>query len=127
MYKRQLLKSLDNKIAVNNTINKNLEQQAQTIFNREFLSLDSIPDDWKKSSLLGIADYLNGLAMQKYRPKDGEQGLPVLKIKELRQGSCDSNSELCSPSIRPEYIAVSYTHLDVYKRQDQNTTSGINV
>ena len=99
-----LLKSLDNKIAVNNTINKNLEQQAQTIFNREFLSLDSIPDDWKKSSLLGIADYLNGLAMQKYRPKDGEQGLPVLKIKELRQGSCDSNSELCSPSIRPEYI-----------------------
>ena len=85
-------------------LNKNLEQQAQTIFNREFLSLDSIPDDWKKSSLLGIADYLNGLAMQKYRPKDGEQGLPVLKIKELRQGSCDSNSELCSPSIRPEYI-----------------------
>lgn len=56
------------------------------------------------SSLLGIADYLNGLAMQKYRPKDGECALPVLKIKELRQGSCDSNSELCSPSIKKEYI-----------------------
>ena len=54
--------------------------------------------------MLGIADYLNGLAMQKYRPNDDEQGLPVLKIKELRQGSCDSNSELCSPSIKPEYI-----------------------
>lgn len=66
--------------------------------------LGNIPDDWQKSSLLGIADYLNGLAMQKYRPKDDEQGLPVLKIKELRQGSCDSNSELCSPSIKLEYI-----------------------
>ena len=42
--------------------------------------------------------------MQKFRPKDDEQGLPVLKIKELRQGSCDANSELCSPSIKPEYI-----------------------
>ena len=42
--------------------------------------------------------------MQKFRPSDGELGLPVLKIKELRQGSCDANSELCSPSIKPEYI-----------------------
>lgn len=99
-----LLKALDDKIALNNAINKNLLQQAQSIFTQEFLLLDSIPDGWQESSLLGIADYLNGLAMQKYRPKDDEQGLPVLKIKELRQGSCDSNSELCSPSIKPEYI-----------------------
>lgn len=55
-------------------------------------------------NLIDIADYLNGLAMQRYRPKDGERGLPVLKIKELRQGACDSSSELCSPSIKPEYI-----------------------
>ena len=66
--------------------------------------LDTIPDGWKKSSLLGIAKYLNGLAMQKYRPNDDEQGLPVLKIRELRQGFCDANSELCSPSIESEYI-----------------------
>lgn len=42
--------------------------------------------------------------MQKYRPKDDEIGIPVLKIKELRQGNCDINSELCSPNIKPEYI-----------------------
>lgn len=85
-------------------LNKNLLEQAQSIFTQEFLMFDCIPDGWQESSLLGIADYLNGLAMQKYRPKDDEQGLPVLKIKELRQGSCDFNSELCSPSIKPEYI-----------------------
>ena len=87
-----------------NDENDNLVQQAQSIFSREFLSLDRIPDGWRESSLLGIGDYLNGLAMQKYRPIDDEQGLPVLKIKELRQGSCDSGSEMCSPSIKPEYI-----------------------
>ena len=99
-----ILKSLDDKIAANTEVNKNLLEQAQSIFTQEFLMFDRIPDGWQESSLLGIADYLNGLAMQKYRPKDDEQGLPVLKIKELRQGSCDFNSELCSPSIKPEYI-----------------------
>ena len=94
----------DKKISINNGINENLLQQAQNVFFQEFLSLESIPDSWQENSLLGIADYLNGLAMQKYRPKDDEQGLPVLKIKELRQGFCDSNSELCSPSIKSEYI-----------------------
>ena len=42
--------------------------------------------------------------MQKFRPSDDEIGLPVLKIKELRQGSCDSSSDLCSPSIKPVYV-----------------------
>lgn len=99
-----VLKPINDKIQINTSINKNLLEQAQSIFTQEFLMLDRIPDGWQESSLLGIADYLNGLAMQKYRPKDDEQGLPVIKIKELRQGSCDFNSELCSPSIKPEYI-----------------------
>lgn len=99
-----ILRNLDDKIEVNNEINKNLLQQAQTIFTEEFLSLDGIPEGWSESSLLGIANYLNGLAMQKFRPSYDEQGLPVLKIKELRQGSCDANSERCSLSIKPEYI-----------------------
>ena len=89
---------------INRALNDNLVQQAENIFAHEFLMLDVIPDGWKKSSLLGIAKYLNGLAMQKYRPNDDEQGLPVLKIRELRQGFCDANSELCSPSIESEYI-----------------------
>ena len=64
----------------------------------------SLPDGWNQASLIDIADYLNGLAMQKYRPSTDEIGIPVLKIKELRQGCCDDNSELCSPSIKSDYI-----------------------
>lgn len=99
-----ILSSIDNKIEENNQINKNLEEQAQSIFANEFLSLDTLPEGWKQASLIDIADYLNGLAMQKYRPTADESGIPVLKIKELRQGCCDDNSELCSPSIKSDYI-----------------------
>ncbi|WP_276796973.1 restriction endonuclease subunit S [Fusobacterium gonidiaformans] len=65
-----------------------------------------MPETWKKGSLLDIADYLNGLAMQKFRPNQTETGIPILKIKELRQGQCDVNSELCSPNIQSKYIVL---------------------
>lgn len=103
-----LLSVIDDKIELNNRINENLEQQAQSIFKSWFVDFEPfggvMPKDWRKSNLLDIFDYLNGLAMQKFRPKENEVGLPVLKIKELRQGICDSSSELCSPSIKTDYI-----------------------
>ena len=99
-----ILKSLDDKIAENRKINDNLEQQAQAIFRRELLRNGELPPNWTTGSLLDIANYLNGLTMQKFRPVDGESGLPVLKIKELRQGFCDYGSELCSQNIKPEFI-----------------------
>lgn len=99
-----LLRSIDKRIVTNKKINDNLYAQAKAIFAQRFTDIETIPDGWKKGSLLTIANYLNGLAMQKYRPNGDEVGLPVLKIKELRQGSCDNSSELCSPNIKPEYI-----------------------
>jgi type I restriction enzyme S subunit len=107
-----ILSALDDKIEVNKQINDNLEQQAQALFKAWFIDfapfvsgdfveseLGLIPKDWKVLSLSAIANYTNGLAMQKYRPTDGESGLPVLKIKELGQGRTDESSELCSPSL----------------------------
>lgn len=99
-----ILYSFDKKIKLNNRINENLEQQAKAIFQNELLSVQTLPAGWKQASLIDIADYLNGLTMQKYRPEDGEIGIPVLKIKELRQGCCDDSSELCSPNIKSDYI-----------------------
>ena len=105
----QILSSLDDKIELNNKINDNLEQQAQAIFKSWFVDFEpfggKMPEGWRMGKLSEIADYLNGLAMQKFRPLEDEDGLPVLKIKELRQGTCDESSELCSPSlVRKEYI-----------------------
>jgi type I restriction enzyme S subunit len=102
------LQALDNKIANNKTINHHLEQMAQAIFKSWFVDFEPwggvMPEDWSTGNLLDIADYLNGLAMQRFRPIDGEIGLPVLKIKELRQGICNSSSEVCSSSIHSDYI-----------------------
>ena len=100
----EYLYTLDKKIVVNQRINDNLYAQAKAIFDNYFINIDAIPAGWRKGNLLDIAHYLNGLAMQKFRPQGHEIGLPVLKIKELRQGSCDDSSELCSLSIKPEYI-----------------------
>ena len=98
------LARIDEKIALNERINDNLYAQAKAIFDNHFINIDAIPAGWRKGNLLDIANYLNGLAMQKFRPQGNEIGLPVLKIKELRQGSCDDSSELCSLRIKPEYI-----------------------
>ena len=99
-----ILSALDYKIAINERINDHLYAQAKAIFADRFINLASVPGGWRTGNLLDIANYLNGLAMQKFRPLEDEIGLPVLKIKELRQGSCDSSSELCSPNIKSEYI-----------------------
>lgn len=99
-----IVETLNDKIENNIKINDNLYAQAKAIFDNHFINIDAIPAGWRKGNLLDIANYLNGLAMQKFRPQEHEIGLPVLKIKELRQGSCDDSSELCSLSIKPEYI-----------------------
>ena len=99
-----VIEAINDKIECNQKVNDNLYAQAKAIFEQQFIDLETIPDGWEKGNLLDVANYLNGLAMQKYRPNEDEVGLPVLKIKELRQGSCDNSSELCSPNIKPEYI-----------------------
>lgn len=111
------LSALDDMIELNNQTNKTLEEMAQAIFKSWFVDfelfkdgefeeseLGLIPKGWRVAALDEIATYLNGLAMQKYPPSKNERGLPVLKIKELRQGFTDGNSDICSESIDNSYI-----------------------
>lgn len=53
-----LLKAIDDKIAVNNNINKNLEQQAQAIYQQMFI--DNASSDWAEGTLSNIADITMG-------------------------------------------------------------------
>ena len=84
--------------------NHNLLNIAQELFDSEIAGNTTNLSTCHFTSLLDIADYLNGLAMQKFPAKDGEVGLPVLKIKELGQQECDVNSDSCSESIPEQYI-----------------------
>ncbi|MDE7432473.1 MAG: restriction endonuclease subunit S [Lachnospiraceae bacterium] len=99
-----IIRNIDEKIRITRKIANNLHEQAYAIFLEEIAQKVNIPHNWQEGCLNDIANYLNGLAMQKYRPSEDEEGLPVLKIRELRQGMCDNNSEKCSPSIKQEYI-----------------------
>ena len=110
-----ILSSLDRKIELNNKINADLEEMAQAIFKNWFVDfepfkdgkfvdseLGMIPEGWKVGRLTEIASYMNGLAMQKFSPENNEDSLPVLKIKELGQGFCGTDSDRCSCSIKDE-------------------------
>lgn len=110
-----ILSSLDRKIELNNKINADLEEMAQAIFKNRFVDfepfkdgkfvdseLGMIPEGWKVGTLTEIASYMNGLAMQKFPPENNEDSLPVLKIKELGQGFCGTDSDRCSCNIKDE-------------------------
>ena len=110
-----ILASLDRKIELNNKINADLEEMAQAIFKNWFVEfepfkdgkfvdseLGMIPEGWKVGTLTEIASYINGLAMQKFPPENNEDSLPVLKIKELGQGFCGTDSDRCSCNIKDE-------------------------
>lgn len=121
-----ILSTLDDKIEVNNQINKTIENMAQAIFKQWFVDfefpnkdgepykssggemveseLGMIPKGWEVKGLDEIAEFLNGLAMQKFRPTESEKAYPVLKIKELRQGRTDESSDLCSSNIDEKFI-----------------------
>ena len=83
--------------------NDNLEQQAQALFNHFFIEQPALLGKYSLGNLTDSANYINGLAMQKFRPREGEQGIPVLKIKELGQGRTDTSSDICSESIDEVY------------------------
>ena len=99
-----ILSAIDDKIENNRRINNNLEQQAQALFDEWFVNDSTQPAEYNRASLTDIANYLNGLAMQRFRPQSDEKAIPVLKIKELGQGMCDSSSDICSQSIDSKYI-----------------------
>jgi len=95
-----VLSSLDDKIELLREQNKTLEATAQAIFKEWFVDfnfpnatgkmidseLGEIPEGWVVKGLSGIADFLNGLPLQKFPAMGETDYLPVVKIKELRSG-----------------------------------------
>ena len=65
--------------------------------------LGEIPEGWEMKALDEIADYQNGLALQKFRPQEGEDRLPAVKIAQLRSGRADGG-EWAKANIRPDCI-----------------------
>lgn len=67
--------------------------------------LGELPEGWQMRSLDSIANYLNGLALQKFPPEIEDEFLPVIKIAQLRAGNT-TGAEKASTQIKPEYVVV---------------------
>ena len=123
-----ILSDLDKKIALNRAINQNLEAFAKQLYDYWFVQFDfpneedkpykssggamawnealkrNIPKGWHCGNLFEIAKFTNGLACQKFRPKAGETPLPVIKIREMRNGFTADTEEV-TPNI-PDSVKV---------------------
>ncbi|NJM00584.1 MAG: restriction endonuclease subunit S [Synechococcaceae cyanobacterium SM2_3_2] len=127
-----ILGSLDDKIELNRRMNETLEEMARAIFKDWFIDFgptrakmegrdpylpdplwslfpdamdpeSGLPEGWEEESLDKVADFLNGLALQKYPPSEDEDSLPVIKIAELRSGII-TKSGRASRRIPEKYI-----------------------
>lgn len=116
-----MLYNIECKIQKNKEINDYLDEMAKTIYDYWFVQFDFpdengnpykssggkmsfiddfglAPSDWKSGNLYDIAEFINGLACQKYRPDETEDSLPVIKIKEMHEG-ISSNTERVKATI----------------------------
>lgn len=124
----KVLSDLDAKIELNNRINCELEAMAKTLYDYWFVQFDfpdangkpykstggkmdwnaelkrEIPEGWEVKMLLDIATFVNGLACQKFRPKENEDSYRVIKIREMGTGFTE-NSEFVSTNI-PEKVVI---------------------
>ena len=96
-----ILSSLDDKIDLLHRENATLEQMAETLFRQWFVV--EAKEEWEEVPLSSIATFLNGLACQKYPPKNEIDKLPVLKIRELSSG-IGSDSDWATTEVGDEYI-----------------------
>jgi type I restriction enzyme S subunit len=69
-----------------------MDAETAALFPAAFQRSDAgaVPKGWMTCPLDEIAEFLNGLAMQKFPPRDADS-LPVIKIAELRRGSTESS------------------------------------
>jgi type I restriction enzyme S subunit len=64
--------------------------------------IGEVPSGWRVALLDEVADYLNGLALQKYPAGDGTT-LPVIKIAQLRKGDA-TDADRCNDAVPSEYV-----------------------
>jgi type I restriction enzyme S subunit len=85
-----------------------ISREVLDLFPSEFeeSELGLIPRGWEVKALDRVAHYQNGLALQKFRPKDENNFLPVLKIAQLKKGFA-GGEEKADPSIKAECIVNS--------------------
>ena len=85
----KVLSALDDKIELNNQINKNLEEQAQALYNSWFVEFEPfggvMPADWAQADIYSLAEVIYGAPFaSKYFNNTGD-GIPIIRIRDLKE------------------------------------------
>lgn len=105
-----VLSSFDDKIELLRAENQTLEQMGQELFKERFGKWkvgDELPEGWRVGKLSEIADFLNGLPLQKYPANEWEESLPVIKIREMKSWITDQTGR-ASVDIDQKYIVQDW-------------------
>ena len=105
-----VLSSFDDKIELLRAENQTLEQMGQELFKERFSKWkvgDELPEGWRVGKLSEIADFLNGLPLQKYPANEWEKSLPVIKIREMKSWITDQTGR-ASVDIDQKYIVQDW-------------------
>lgn len=94
-----VLSRMDEKIDLFHRNTESLEKLAETLFIQWF---QEEQQEWEEKPIDEIADFLNGLACQKFPHRSGPF-LPVIKIKELRTGFTAATDK-ATTSVPEKYI-----------------------
>jgi type I restriction enzyme S subunit len=85
-------------------IPEGIDEETAALFPDSFeeSELGMVPRGWRIESLDKVANYLNGLALQKF-PPEVNNWLPVIKIAQLKKGDT-TGADRASRNLKPEYI-----------------------
>jgi type I restriction enzyme S subunit len=104
----ETLDALDDKIELNRRSNETLEALAQSIFKSLFVNASATnpPKGWDVRALYDCADFINGAAFRNEHFSAERQGLPVVKIGELKNG-ISAQTKFCEVEREPKYRIAS--------------------
>lgn len=84
-----LLKTLDDKIALNTRINNNLMQQIQALFSDWFVTFTPFggnkPSSWNKADIYSISKVIYGAPFSSKAFNTDRNGVPIIRIRDLKE------------------------------------------
>lgn len=122
-----ILRSLDDRIAVNIAINENLEQQAQAIFKSWFVDFEPfggvMPEDWRTGSLSEICGYskdkvnIEDLTLDTYYSTENMQpnrqgAVQATTLPTIKQTTACKKGNVLISNIRPYFKKIIYCFAD---------------
>lgn len=83
-----ILADIDDKIALNSNINKNLEQQMQALYKSWFIDFDPFngtkPSSWQSGNIYSIANIIYGAPFASKMFNTDGIGKPIIRIRDLK-------------------------------------------